>query len=153
MVRARKSPTPDGRQNNGGVRQGQAGQAYSNRSDMRTQKVQAAPGQAYGQAGAQQAAQRAVPVAGGTPPPPAPGPGQGPMAAPGPVPDLYRPTERPDEPVTHGLPYGPGAGPEVLPIQNTQMGDPVAIQIRAMLRANPTNTELANLVADLARPQ
>jgi hypothetical protein len=70
-----------------------------------------------------------------------------------PPPDLYRPTEITNEPVTHGLPTGPGAGPEALPIQPTPMGDPVAIQIRAMLRANPTNQELANLVADLARGQ
>lgn len=27
---------------------------------------------------------------------------------------LDRPTERPDEPVTHGLPVGPGGGPQVL---------------------------------------
>lgn len=27
---------------------------------------------------------------------------------------LTRPTERPNEPVTHGLPGGPGAGPEAL---------------------------------------
>jgi hypothetical protein len=27
---------------------------------------------------------------------------------------LTRPTERPNEPVTHGLPVGPGAGPEAL---------------------------------------
>ena len=27
---------------------------------------------------------------------------------------LDRPTERPNEPVTHGLPVGPGAGPEAL---------------------------------------
>lgn len=26
-----------------------------------------------------------------------------------------RPTERPDEPLTHGAPVGPGAGPEVIP--------------------------------------
>jgi hypothetical protein len=29
-------------------------------------------------------------------------------------PPLTRPTERPNEPVTHGLPVGPGAGPEAL---------------------------------------
>lgn len=154
MVRARRPP--DGRANNGGARQGTPGTPYQNRTDLQTQKPTAATGQAYGQAGAQLAAQKAVPIAGaaaGVPPQAQPAPGQGPMAPPPPPPDLYRPTENPNEPVTHGLPMGPGGGPEALPIQNTAMGDPIAIQIRAMLRADPNNQELANLVADLARPQ
>jgi hypothetical protein len=155
MVR-RRNPNPDGRANNGGPRQGTPGTPYNNRTDLQTQKPTAATGQGYGTAGAQLAAQKAVPIAGaaaGVPPQAQPGPGQGPMQTtpPPPPPDLYRPTERPNEPVTHGLPTGPGAGPEALPIQQTTMGDPAAIQIRAMLRANPTNVELANLVADLAR--
>lgn len=151
MVRARKSPA-DGRSNNGGSRQGSPGTAYNNRRDLQTQKPTVGPSAQYGQGAALERAQKAVPMAGaaaGVPPQTAPG--QGPMA--GPPPDLYRPTERPDEHVMTGLPVGPGAGPEALPIQGSAMGDPVAIQIRAMLRANPTNQELANLVADLARPQ
>lgn len=154
MVRPRKTPVPDGRANNGGSRQGTPGQAYPQRSDMRTQAVTTVPGQQYGQAAAQAASQRAVPMAGATPLP-APAAAPAPPAAGGGAspPDLYRPTELPNEPVTHGLPTGPGAGPEALPIQGSAMGDPVAIQIRAMLRANPTNQELANLVADLARPR
>lgn len=28
---------------------------------------------------------------------------------------LTAPTDRPNEPITHGLPVGPGAGPEILP--------------------------------------
>lgn len=31
-----------------------------------------------------------------------------------PVVTLMDPTQRPDEPITHGLPFGPGGGPEVL---------------------------------------
>ena len=31
---------------------------------------------------------------------------------------LFAPTERPDEPITTGIPMGPGAGPEVLGINN-----------------------------------
>lgn len=148
----------DGRANNGGVRQGTPGTPYANRSDLR-QAPTAATGQPYGQAGAQVAAQRAVPLPAAPPPPAAaPGPvgaaGQGAAAAPpGPPPDLYRASERPGEHVMTGLPVGPGAGPEALPLQTSAMGDPTAIQIRAMLRANPTNQELANLVADLSRPQ
>jgi hypothetical protein len=156
VVRPRRNPTPDGRANNGGVRQGTPGVSYPNRSDMRGQPIATAKGQTYGQAGAQAAAQRAVPLA-AAPPPPAPAapvaaaPGAG--GPPPEQPDLYRPTERPHEPVTHGLPMGPGAGPDALPIQQTGANDPVAIQIRAMFRANPTNQELADLVAELNRPR
>lgn len=70
----------------------------------------AAKGQAYGEAGKQMAAQSVVPVAASptsasvTPPPP---------TMPGQLGDLARPTERPSEPETAGLPYGPGPGPEV----------------------------------------
>ena len=39
-------------------------------------------------------------------------------AAQTPVTPLYAPTQRPDEPITTGIPMGPGAGPEVLGINN-----------------------------------
>lgn len=38
----------------------------------------------------------------------------GPGPAPGELGDFGAPTARPGEPITHGLPTGPGAGPEVL---------------------------------------
>ena len=40
------------------------------------------------------------------------GPGAGPQVAP--PGDLFRASERPDEPLTEGASFGPGAGPEVL---------------------------------------
>ena len=51
-----------------------------------------------------------------TPSPAAPAP----IVPPGPgeLGDPLRPTERPNEPITTGLPFGPGAGPEVLPPAN-----------------------------------
>lgn len=150
MVRPRKSPVPDGRANNGGARQGTPGGAYQNRSDLRTQKIQTVPGQQYGQATAQAAAQRAVPMA-GAPAVPAASPGAPPPAGLGPTPpppDPYRPTERPNEHVMTGLPVGPGAGPEALPIQPSSPTDPLAIQIRALYQKYPS-VELANLLADL----
>jgi hypothetical protein len=106
----------------GGSRQGQPGKSYSNRTDLNSNKqaVTVAPNQTYGEGAAQARAQQAVPLpkAGGLPSlgsgsgsPPAPVP-------PGPVPGalgpLNRPTERPGEPITAGLPMGPGAGPEAL---------------------------------------
>lgn len=106
----------------------------SNRTDRLVPETPtAAPGQPYGEAGQQMASQRAVPIS-GTPTvaPQSPGaPGssspQTPQGAPGADlmaqaqgfngpgnQDFLRPTERPNEPVTHGLPVGPGAGPEAL---------------------------------------
>lgn len=100
-----------------------------NRSDLTKAPVQAAEGQPYGVAAEQRAAQQQIPMgppatprpvsptAGATPPlGNAGGPGLNVMGtalvgASGP---LDRPTERPNEPVTHGLPMGPGAGPEAL---------------------------------------
>lgn len=94
----------------GGARQGTPGRAYGNRSDLNGPKppgtplpVTAAAGQPYGARKAQEDAQRAVPMAAGLP---APAPTQ--------VPSLAEPSSRPDEPVTSGLPMGPGAGPEAL---------------------------------------
>jgi len=65
-------------------------------------------------------AQRAIPMA-ASPVAPAPAPaqpqqpqGQRPsMPQPGTMPHLD-PTNRPEEPVTAGLPFGPGAGPEAI---------------------------------------
>jgi hypothetical protein len=84
------------------------------------QGVKTPTGQAYGRAQDQQAAQKAIPLP------------QDPAAAPAPQqqgqPDLMAlvaqmqgggvplaaPSERPQEPVTAGLPFGPGAGPEAI---------------------------------------
>lgn len=84
------------------------------------QGVKTPTGQAYGRAQDQQAAQKAVPL----PRDPASAPAGAPQAGP---PDLMAlaaqmqpgvplnsPTQRPGEPVTAGLPFGPGAGPEAI---------------------------------------
>src|ERR1035437_7628277 len=106
-----------------------AKQLQPNRSDLtKPLPVQAAPNQGYGEAAQQKVAQRAIPmgpppIQGPPPAAPAPGtalPGAGPsspqlpLAIPGAAGPLSRPTERPNEPVTHGLPMGPGGGPETL---------------------------------------
>lgn len=84
----------------GGRRSGKPGVAYPNRTDLNAQPVRTASGQEYGERTRQEQAQQAVPLPAAAPVPPAQ--------------PLLRPTERPNEPVTSGLPLGPGPGPEVL---------------------------------------
>jgi len=87
----------------GGPRQGTPGTAYSNRSDLNAQPVRAKSGQGYGERKRAEDAQRAVPLPQTRQP-------------------FARPTERPTEPITAGLPMGAGPGPEVL--ANQPSGDP-----------------------------
>lgn len=107
----------------GGKRAGKPGVAYSNRSDLNGPQPVAnyAAGNTYGTGAELARSQQQMPVSA----PQAPGPTQGPpglpgqpQAAPGPPPGglgtFHGPTERPNEPITHGLPTGPGGGPEVL---------------------------------------
>lgn len=96
------------------------GRTGANRTDLMTPKpepITAAPGQTYGEAAQQQLAQKVAPM-GAAPLAPGPGPQPGPAPVQNlptmPRPALTRPTERPNEPVTAGLPQGPGPGPEAL---------------------------------------
>lgn len=85
------------RNGRGGARQGRDGVAYSNRSDLNE-------GPRLDRTDLRQAAETQQPTTGAPAPP---------LAAPGPPPNLLGPTEN-NRPVTHGLPTGPGAGPEAL---------------------------------------
>jgi hypothetical protein len=118
MPRAKKSGS-------GGPRSGADQTAYANRSDLNGQPepITTVPGQPYGAAAEQRAAQRAVPIQGTqTPDVPnlkeptvnsaqQPQPQAGPFA--GELP-WTGPTQRPNEPVTAGLPTGAGPGPEAM---------------------------------------
>jgi hypothetical protein len=141
----------------GGKRQGTKGKQYSNRSDLR-QAPQAATGQTYGVAKQQMDAQRAIPLAKTPVPGVAPSPaspsggvsalagmlgGGGSQVA---VPSLTAPTTRPNEPLTAGLPTGPGAGPEALNLPSPD--DDLLASLRAMYRAYP-NDDIARLMAAL----
>lgn len=120
------------RSGRGGVRTGNVGQSYGNRSDLNaSMPIATTPGQDYGQAAAQQAAQRAIPVAaqpvqGATAAPApsaAPAPQNGSITGrvnptvssklPGEL-MFDHPTERSNEPITHGIDAGAGAGSEVM---------------------------------------
>lgn len=92
-------------------------QSYPNRSDLRNPMGKVAkkvvPGQTYGEAGKQMAAQKAMPIS-APPTSVAPAPvNQQPQIAPGQLGDLTGMTQRPDEPISSGAPYGAGPGPEV----------------------------------------
>lgn len=88
-------------------------QAYGNRTDLNNpaNKVRkmAATGQTYGAATQQMRAQSAVPMAAS--------PAEQ-VPAPGSMGSLDRMTERPSEPITAGMDFGAGPGPEVLAAQS-----------------------------------
>ena len=140
----------------GGSRQGTPGESYSNRSDLNVKTrlpMQAATGQAYGEATTQMNAQRAVPMGrpatdavpvGNPSTPPAP------AVPPGAVTPLHAPSERPDEPVTAGLPVGAGAGPAGLNLLTATAGYSTATQqVQALADAAPDNPALQYLASRL----
>ena len=131
----------------GGRRSGSAGKSYTNRTDLntvRTLPATAATGQPYGEAGKQLAAQKIVPM--GTTPVPAPAAPPAPMGpGPGELTALNAPSERPNEPLTHGLSIGAGAGPEIFPAAPdpvlkglallNSLGDKLSPEMKAVARA------------------
>lgn len=62
-----------------------------------------------------------------------------------PLPSLTRPTERPGEPVTHGLPIGAGGGPEVLGLPPDNVGQ-LLDQLTRQPFASPAIQALASYV-------
>lgn len=112
----------------GGKREGTPGKAYTNRTDLLSVR---APQTGLATAAAGGVATNPAPMQPLSNPqtPPAP------YTTPDMVPRLDDPSSRPDEPVTHGLPVGPGAGVEGLgpiPISATSAG------LLAAFTANPT---------------
>ena len=105
------------RKKQGGARQGTPGRAYGNRSDLNGPKTMEFVGQQYGSRARQVAAQTEVPAS-FTPPTQQAAQEAAQQAPAGPPPgevvDLFAPTQRPDEPLTAGAPFGAGPGPEVL---------------------------------------
>jgi hypothetical protein len=79
-------------------------------------------------------AQSVIPLpATGRPPPP------------GSIPSLTAPTERPGEPVTAGLPVGPGPGPEALGAPAPQSD--ALFDLRALARQYPEYGGLLRIIA------
>lgn len=133
----------------GGRRGGTQGAKYPNRSDLRTGPLpmSAPQGLPYGDRQKLIAAQRAVPMG------PAPTPGvatPAPTQAPAPVPGanpLIAPTNRPSEPITAGLPMGPGPGPEAITGvgQAGMNASNVANLLTSMAQIPGAGSELGNL--------
>lgn len=132
------------RTNRGGQRQGQPGKTYSNRTDLSTGArkalTQTGPSPQYGEGVKREASLAAVPLSPPAAPvtPPSGAAAGGGFPMPGSLGPIDAPTNRPDEPVTTGLPTGPGAGPEIL----AQREDP---DLASMLKYLPALELIANL--------
>ena len=122
--------------------------AYGQRTDLNMAPT-AVPGQTYGEAGAQMAAQRAVPM-GAPAAPAAPQSATAPYSAPGQLGPLDRPTERPNEPVTAGAPFGPGRNSTQNAYIGRRNGDPILDELRALYASYPSD-ELANMLDSYIR--
>lgn len=68
---------------------------------------------------------------------------------------LSAPSETPNRPITYGMPFGEGAGPEVnpLPAFIPNQGDPSVEIIRALYLQNPRNEDLRYIVETIDAQQ
>jgi hypothetical protein len=117
--------------------------AYANRTDLNNaiNKIprQAATNQTYGKATEQLEAQRAVPMGSS---PVDVSPVQRPV--PGTLGGLSRRTERPDEPITAGAPFGSGMGPEAMGLAGNS-NNAALEELRMIFQMFP-NDDLADLI-------
>lgn len=125
----------------GGRRTGTPGVAYPQRTDL-NQPVQVAAGQPYGARQEQVAAQKAVPLPAAPPvpvPPPSPAPGS--------FGSFLRPTEKPSEPLTAGLPFGAGPGTEAVagPWGGLSDDDRIVAELKGLYAADP-NPDVLRLI-------
>lgn len=140
----------------GGKRQGTPGQAYGNRTDLQGSKPAALvpTGQPYGERKNLVDAQNAVPVApagtvvpGAAPPSPVgAAPAQGPPVD---LPAFGRPSDRPGEPLTAGMPMGPGPGPEVLGAPRA--GGTLAQLVESIAASAPLSPDIQALLQTVRR--
>lgn len=105
-----------------------------------------APGGAYGSRSTAEAALAAAPMPTGSPPPPTPTEAAAAFDFGEPIMDPI--TERPDEPISHGLASGPGAGPEALGMGMRGNGR-IASLLQQMAEISG-NSALADIAAEAA---
>ena len=141
-------------ENRGGTRQLAQGDNSGNRTDLNLhQPIMAADNQGYGVKGQQLAAERAVPLPQTQAPavggPAGPESGGGDFTAPStPAPGSLlfdHPSTNPNEPITNGLDFGPGAGPEAL------QSAPSLTQQLSSLAASPNASSTLQDLAASAR--
>jgi hypothetical protein len=118
---------------------GTSGGAYDNRTDL-SQPVAVPTGLPYGEGQALAQAQQQAPL-----PQQAPGPQVDPAVEAAQAHNfqathLAAPSNRPHEPIQHGLPSGPGAGPEVL---QPQQGTSASLNLLAQQTGNPAIAAMA----------
>jgi hypothetical protein len=73
-----------------------------------------------------------------------------PRVAPGALGPLNRPTERPQEPLTAGAPFGPGNTPQGMQYMGAPNSDPVLDEMRALYAQFPSE-DLANMLDSYLR--
>jgi hypothetical protein len=99
------------------------------------------PSTGYGDTAALVASDQAVPSQ----------PGEQPFISPDEIPNLSDPSARPDEPVTTGLPFGPGAGPEAMGPQFSNDPTRQALQSMLLVSPNPDIMRLLDLMDLMGR--
>ena len=121
----------------GGRRQGTPGKAYANRTDLQQKPDMSKNTAATG----------GMVSHGETPGGPPPGRIAPPLIGANEVPNLSDPTMRPDEPITAGLPMGPGSNSlgSALP---PSPADPVRQAVEALMLISP-NADLSRILARL----
>lgn len=121
----------------GGERTGQPQTAYRRRSDLNagTQPVKSAKSVVQGDRQRRESAQQVIPLPATQGPP-----------KPGSLTSLTAPTERPGEPITAGLPFGAGPGPDSLTMPAAS-GNEGLFELRALAAANPDLPDLMRLIA------
>lgn len=123
----------------GGYRQGTPGKAYEQRTDLAAdrQPTRVTKGKTYGKRQAAEQSQATMPL-----------PDTSNIPKPGSVPSLTAPTDRPNEPVTAGLPMGAGPGPGPGPgVPPAASGSQALFDLRALAAAHPDYDNLYRIIA------
>lgn len=127
---------------------------YPNRSDLRNPAKKVAiktpPSSQYGEATQLREAQQAVPMASSPTATVAPTPAPAVRPRPGQFGPLDRPTERPNEPVTAGAPFGPGRMASPGGYVGPRNTDPVLDELRALYSMYPSE-DLADMLDSYIR--
>ena len=115
-----------------------------------TQAAKYIPGQPWGQGQATMATQQAAPMAGD---PAAAAAANTPTPALPQITGLNAPTERPDEPITHGVDVGPGAGSDIIstPPMATPQPEQSIQMVQALYMQDPSNQDLRYMLENLSK--